>query len=117
MMGSKGVYKKLLNGVTATGAGAAHGLGTNPSNKHTLQTVFTNSGGAVTALTIDLEGSLDGTNYQQIATKTFAAGDLTAKSYMFHVTNKPVSHVRANITTLTETGATAVSAHYLNGGV
>ena len=102
--------KKLLDGVEATGAGSS--ILISGIEKHTVQVEFTNSGGGVTALIVDLEGSLDDVNFYQLASYTFTSGDLTALGAMFHVINKPVEYIRANITTLTETGTTAVIVYY-----
>jgi len=100
----------MLNGVEATGASAS--VKTSKVKDHTIAAWFTNSGGGVTALTVDLEGSLDNTNWFQLDTHVFSAGELTAQKAMFHIVNKPVNYVRLNITTLTETGTTAVFAQY-----
>ena len=96
----------LLSGVEATGAGAPAGL---TGSTFTAAVEFTNSGGSVTALTVAIEGSLDGTKWFALATHTLTAGELSAGQAMFHITNKYVRFVRANITTLTETGTTAVT--------
>lgn len=68
---------------------------------HTVQTVFT---GSITALTIDLEGSLDGTTFFQLAQDAFSEAEITAKAAMFHVVDKLVEYIRINISTLTGTG-------------
>jgi hypothetical protein len=96
---------KILDGVTAPGAG--NSIKVRGFSFHTLQTTFT---GTVTALTVDLEGSLDGTSWFQLGEKIFSAGELTAKAALLHVTDKLVNHVRANITTYTGTGS--VTAKY-----
>jgi hypothetical protein len=59
-------------------------------------------GGTVvaTAVTVDLEGSLDNTTWFQLATHPFSAGDISAEGAMFHVIDKPVKYVRANLTAL-----------------
>ena len=103
---------KLLSGVEATGAGTATVLHQALRN-HSLHATFTNSGGSVTALTVTLEGSLLGNNWITLGTIEFAAADLSNEGAMVAVANVPVKHVRANVTTLTETGTTAVSAQYL----
>lgn len=99
----------LLDGVEATGASTAvkSGVAT-----HSVQVNYTNSGGSVTALVVDLEGSVDNVTFSQLASHTFSAGELTAETAIFHVVNKLAPYVRANITTLTETGTTAVTVLY-----
>ncbi len=53
------------------------------------------------ACIMGIDGSLDGTNWGQIDTHTFSAGELTALSALFYVTSKPVPYIRVNSTTLT----------------
>ena len=101
----------LLNGVTVTGASSALRAG-NGKETHTLQTVFTNSGGSVTALVVALEMSLDNSNWSAVFTHTFTAAELSAKFAQFSVTGITTRYTRANITTLTETGTTAVYVYY-----
>jgi hypothetical protein len=54
-------------------------------------------GGTVvaTAVTVDLEGSLDDTTWVQLARHAFSAGEISAEAAMFHVIDKPVKYVRA----------------------
>ena len=103
----------LLDGVTVTGNGSS--VFVNGIAKHSVHVHFTNSGGSVTALTVDLEGSHDDAYYFQLETYAFDATDLTNEQTMFHVVNKAVNYVRANITTITETGTTAVYVYYQRG--
>jgi len=90
---------KLLEDVSAVGAG-------NPHSKHkyisdtTYQVVGT---GTLTAVTVDIEGSIDGETYFQIGQHVLTAGQLTAKKAMFHIAGKPVKSWLANITTLNGT--------------
>lgn len=100
------VRSVLLNAVTATGASTEFVL-TVPGREHTIQMNIT---GAPTAVTVDLEGSLDGVKWHQLATHPFSAAELTAESAMFHVTNKPISRIRANLTTLTGGTSPTVTA-------
>lgn len=98
----------LLNGVEATGTSSAVYL--ENSNPITVDLYWTNSDGAVTALTIDVEGSSDNSHYHQLASHALNANEITAKAAAFHVTDKLFDYVRFNITTLTETGTTSVYA-------
>ena len=88
-----------LGVATATGAGAAYKL-SKIASKHTVQVIM---GGAVvaTAVTVDLEGSIDGTNFYQLARHIFTAGEITAEAAMFSVVDFPVAWVRLNLITLT----------------
>ena len=89
----------LLNAATATGAGSTQKVSMIPSS----HTVAATMGGTVvaTAVTVDLEGSLDDSTWFTLASHAFTAGEITAEAAMFHVADKPVRYVRANLTTLT----------------
>ena len=89
----------LLNAATATGAGATQKTPTIPTH----HTVAATMGGTVvaTAVTVSLEGSLDDTTWFTLAEHVFTAAEITAVSAMFHVADKPVKYVRANVITLT----------------
>jgi len=89
----------LLNAATATGAGSVHTVRTRPA-KHTVQCTM---GGDVvaTAVTVDLEGSLDNSSWFSLASHAFTAAEITATSAMFHIVDKSVRYIRLNLTTLT----------------
>lgn len=61
---------------------------------------------AVSAFVMSLDGSLDGATWFSLGTDTADAGELTAQAGMFHVVDKAVRYIRANITTLTPGGTT-----------
>jgi len=103
---------KLIDGVQETGAGNSFVLPYTVKD-HTIDCYFTNSGGSVTALTVNLEGSIDGSRWFILASYSFTSDDLSNKQTMFHATDKMVTYIRANITTLTETGTTAVYVRYI----
>ena len=100
----------LLNAATATGAGAAQYTGSIPA-MHTVQVTM---GGTVvaTAVTVDLEGSLDGEFWQALASHALTAGEITAEGAIFHVVNAPTKYVRANLTTLTGGTAPTITVLY-----
>jgi len=100
----------LLDAATATGAGSTWVVRTIPV-KHTVQAVM---GGTVvaTAVTVDLEGSLDNTNFFTLASHAFTAAEITAEAAMFHVVDKPIKFTRANLTTLTGGTAPTVTVKY-----
>ena len=97
--------KALLSAATETGAGSLWKL-KESSDVHTVYAKFT---GTITALTVALEGSIDGTNIVALTTHEFTASEISAKQAMFHVVNKLVEYVRINITVLTGTGSVTVS--------
>ena len=103
--------RTLLNAATGTGAGGTFKTNTIP-DKHTVQVTM---GGTVvaTAVTVDLEGSLDGTFWQALASHALDAGEITAEGAIFHVVNAPIKYVRANLTTLTGGTAPTVTVKYL----
>lgn len=109
---------RLLDGVTVTGASAA--VKVFGALNHAVQANWTDSGGSVTALVIALEGTINNqgevdaasADWFALATHTLSAGELTAKAAQFVVAAGPERYVRVNITTLTETGATAVYVRY-----
>ena len=96
---------------TATGAGESTPI-SNPVGTHACHIVTTTAGGAVTAVTVALEGSLDGVNWVVLGTHAFTAGEITAEQALFFITGAPVAYVRFNITTLTSTGTTTVKCWY-----
>jgi len=97
----EGVAQRILRG-TAAGAGATEAL-TSPLSTFTMQTVVT---GAPTAVSVTLEGSLDGSNWTTIATSTSTTGDQQ------YAVDKPQTYVRANLGTLTG-GTSPVVTVYL----
>lgn len=98
----------LFNGVEATGTSSAVYI--EKSNPVTIDLYFTNTGGTVTALVIDAEGSSDNSHYHQLASHTLDAAELTANKAAFHIVDKLFDYIRLNITTITETGTTSVFA-------
>lgn len=101
---------RLLNAAAATGASSAQKVGQIPS-AHTVQATM---GGTVvaTAVTLDLEGSLDNTTWFTLASHPFSAAEIVAEGAMFHVIDKPARYVRLNLTTLTGGTAPTVTAKY-----
>jgi hypothetical protein len=92
----------LLNAIPAGQTGAGYALGIVARGQFPLYPNYTwhiiaGDGGSntFTAVTVNLEGSLDGTHWFQLDQTTNAAGE--ARS----VANKPVRYVRANIVTST----------------
>lgn len=99
---------KLLNAATATGASTTFATRMKPRN-HTVEFTIT---GAPTAVTVDLEGSLDDQTWVSLASYVMSAGELTAAAAMFHIVDKPVRYVRVNLTNLVGGTAPTVTALY-----
>ena len=100
----------LLNAVTATGAGSSVAVRTIPA-KHAVQATM---GGTVvaTAVTVDLEGSLDNTTWDALDSHAFSGAEITAEAAVWAVTDKPARYVRLNLTTLTGGTNPTVTAKY-----
>ena len=105
----------LLNAATATGAGSSVRMNRKPS-AHTIQAVM---GGTVvaTAVTVDIEASLDKTTWFALVSHAFSAGEITAESAMFHLADMPTKYLRANLTTLTGGTAPTVTVKHVWGEV
>lgn len=104
----------ILNAATATGAGSEQKTFSIPTH-HTVVAVM---GGTVvaTAVTVALEGSLVGGSASKgwfvLASHAFTAGEITQEAAMFHIADKPVKFVRANLTTLTGGTAPTITMLY-----
>lgn len=98
-----------LDAATSTGASSIKQL---PFlvNNHTIQVDIT---GGPSAVTVTLEGSLDGAEpFFTLGTKAFSAGELTATAAMLHVVDKPVNYVRTNLTVLTGGSSPTITVLY-----
>lgn len=115
---------KLLNAVTATGPGSSIFL-QEKQEDHTVQIEYIDANASISALVVNLEGSLDGRDIPDASaqwfvldTYTFDAAALLVKKGMFHTLSKLVTRVRLNLVTATGIGAgDSVSAKYQIGGV
>ncbi len=87
----------LLNGATEVGAGIPL---TNRPSKKTVQAKVTGDG-AVTA-EIDIEGSVNGVDYETLATISL---DDTDEAHDGVALDAPWTYIRANLTAITGTGA------------
>ena len=100
----------LLNAAAATGAGSTQKTFSIPA-MHSVQVTM---GGTVvaTAVTVALEGSLDGTFWQAMATHALVSAEISAEGAIFHVVNSPIKYVRANLTVLTGGTAPTITVKY-----
>jgi hypothetical protein len=99
---------KLLDAATGTGASASLAL-RKIVEGHTVQINIT---GSPTAVTVDIEGSLDNSNWSRVLTSAMSAAELTAGTSIAHVEDKPVRFVRLNLITLTGGTSPTVTALY-----
>ena len=95
----------LASGMTAISTSDSFGGSVGDDSYDGLHTYQVNITGAPTAVTISIEGSLDGVLWTELSEKIFSAGELTATTAMFQIVDKPVTYLRANLTVLT--GGTA----------
>ena len=103
---------QLFNDVLVTGA--SRSMPVSPAkSQHTVQATM---GGTVvaTAVTIALEGSLDGSSWFALGTHAFSSAEISAEQAMFHVADKSVPYIRLNLTALTGGTAPSISAWYDN---
>ena len=90
----------LLNGATATGAGESLKLPLTYS-KYSWRV---NPVGSITAMTVVLQGSLDGEIWDNLDSNNNVAGGLRS------VVDIPIKYVRANVTVWTPSGSGSPSA-------
>jgi hypothetical protein len=105
----------ILNGEYTTGE--TDGVTVTLWPRHTVSVYYTDADTSISALSVALEGSIDGpevtdanASWGVLATHVFTAPEITAKAAMFHVYEAPVTRIRLNITTIT--GATSADAVY-----
>ena len=82
--------------------------------EHSFQIV---TSGSPTAVTIEIEGSIDGDNFQCVLEHTLIAGELVAGHAMIHLINKTLPRVRVNITKLEGGVLPTVTVYYFKGSV
>jgi hypothetical protein len=91
---------------TLSTTGSTATLATGSNDKHTVSAVVT---GSPSGCSIQLEGSLDATNWANLS----GAQDCTASNpYVFHVAERVIIYVRVNLTTLSGGTAPTVTASY-----
>lgn len=113
---------RLLDAVTATGAGNSIFLSRTKRN-HTVQATVVDANASISSLVIDLEGTLDGRDvtdanatWAQMNRHTFSAGELTALAATYVVVDQDFRRVRLNVITATGIAAgDSVTAKYLEG--
>ncbi len=92
---------------------------------HTVQSVYTESAGTLTALVMVLEGSLDNrgvtdanATWVTMATSTWDGGEITALAATFVVPDQPFKRVRVRVTTLTGEGSgDTLTTKYIQGAI
>lgn len=107
---TRGIINTILNAATATGAGGSYSVPEKPTggqfSDYSWQTVIT---GAPTAVSITLQGSLDGVNWTVVDTSTATGGESRP------ISGKPFAFLRANLGTLTGGTAPTVTVYLILG--
>ncbi|HEX8949621.1 MAG TPA: hypothetical protein VF790_11700 [Dissulfurispiraceae bacterium] len=100
-LASQGMVYTLLSKVTATGAGTAQTL-YKPMHLFNCNVVLDASpnSSAISAYTVNLEGSIDGVTYGTLATDS-------SPNLTFQAVDKPVNYIRGNLVSITSTDASA----------
>ena len=88
--------------LTGTGVTTALDISQQITPKHSVQVIVT---GSPSACSLQLEGSLDSTNWFNLS-----GGQTCTSDILFSVVNKPVAFIRANLTTFT--GGTNATVTY-----
>jgi len=85
-------FRQQATTINSNGAGTTIDISTTPMSKFTIQ-VFRTTGSS--ECIVDVEGSIDNTNWLPLGTLTF-----DATSGMLHIADKPVMYLRYNVTTI-----------------
>ncbi len=63
-------------------------------------TFYTSVTGAPTAVSVEIQGSIDSTNFFTLACHDFSVSDITAGKSMFHVVSKPCMQMKVKVSKL-----------------
>lgn len=106
-------YTNLV--MAATGTGPTQSVYCNSADGHMITVTSTL---VMTALVVNMEGSIDNENFGDFATLTFTGPQLTAKVASKTVTLAPYQYFRCNITTFTAAaGSPTVNIRYSHIGM
>lgn len=81
---------------------------------HSFQVVLN---GSPTAVTLELEGSIDGDNFDVLFEHNLTDKDISIGTSLFHLTNKPIPKIRVKITKLDGGVSPEVTVYYFKGSV
>lgn len=105
--------RTLLNAVTTAATGTS--VKKLRNDIHTMVVSYTNVTGAMSALSVSLEGSLDNSTFFVLGTLTFSQQELTDLSAALNVTGKLANYVRAKVDTATTTGTYTITVTWEGG--
>ena len=95
----------LLKAVTGTGASVEfQNVYTDATPRIGLKSkigVSVKLTGAPTAVTVIIEGSINGVDWASLATHIFSADELSDAFTVFHIADKPIAYIRGNLGKLT----------------
>jgi hypothetical protein len=105
----------LIKDATSTGVSESQTIIKDQDEGHAWHSVQVEFAGSPTALTVSIEGSITSNSFQDLATHVLTAAELAAGTAIFHILNKSLPVIRANIITLTGGVSPEVSVYYLKG--
>jgi len=82
--------------------------------EHSFQIV---TNGSPSAVTIQIEGTIEGTNYQCLLQHILTVAELTEGTALIHLINKTIPKIRVKITKLEGGVSPEVSVYYFKGSV
>ena len=116
-MGSGGLMITLIKDATTTGISQGTSIidgNDTGQDIHSFQ-VITN--GSPTELIVSVLGTINGSEYDCIASHTLNATELVNGSTIFHLVNKPIPKIKIRIDKLEGGVSPQVSVHYFKGSV
>lgn len=102
-----------LEPLDATGAGAGDWLDERKRCREPYQTFVIKVTGSPSAVTVDIEGDIDGYGAVQLGSHAMTAAELSAGKALFHIVGKIVDRLRYNI--ITFTGGTDINVSQSSG--
>jgi len=93
---------KLVDAANTAGIGATFSGASEEEGYDGIHTYQVNIASAASAITVGIDGSLDGVLWTELVEHAFTGGELTATTAMFNLTGKPVTFIRGNVKTLTQ---------------
>jgi hypothetical protein len=108
---------KLIENATTIGISDKQTVTDSLEKGHAIHSIQMNFDGSPSELVVEIDGSLDGVNFQCLTEHIATADELAAGTSLFHIVSKPVPVVRANIKTLTGGVSPKVSVIYFKGTV
>lgn len=106
---------KLIEDATTIGTGQNYTVGWGKEEANTAHTFQISTNGSPTNVLVKIEGSVDGSNFSCIVQHQMTSDELANDNAIFHLINKPVPVIRANIAQLDGGVSPQVSVYYYKG--